>query len=170
MPRAIADSDPPSPPDVPDTEPAPPPQEAPPPAPAPAPAPPSDIVYRPMAPLPPKLEPSTESVDRTSAYVASSIAGAALLGTLICFLEFNAASDRAGQSEPGRLGTDAQAKLTAAYAEADTWRTRTLAVGGVALVSSVVAAYFWGETPPMKPRLNVQPTTGGAAVSLGGRF
>src|SRR5262245_55951286 len=117
MPRAIADSDPPVPPDVPGTEPAPPPQEAPAPAP-PALTPPSDIVYRPMPPIAPKLVPSDEPVDRTSAYVATGVAGAALLGTVVCFVEFNAASDRAGKTEPGRIGTTAQDKLTAAYDEA----------------------------------------------------
>jgi hypothetical protein len=108
--------------------------------------------------------------DRTNAYIATGITGAALLGAVYCLVKFNQASDNAGKAEPGQLGTDAEAKLRAGYEDADNWRTRTLVMGGVVLVGAVVSGYFWGESDPKRPTVNVHPTTDGAAVSLSGRF
>ena len=167
---ARADSDPPSP-DVPDTTPAPPADEtAPAPAaaaaPAPAPAPVAPPAMTPIATAPPvMIQP-----DRTNAYIATGITGAALLGAVYCLYKFNQASDNAGNTDPGRLGTDAEAKLRAGYEEADSWRTRTLVMGGAVLVGAVVSGYFWGETDPKRPAIGVHPTNDGAAVSLSGRF
>ena len=169
---ARADSDPPSP-DVPDTTPTPPADDT---ASAPAPAPATAPAPAPVAP--PAMTPAATPVavpvvpppDRTNAYIATGISGAALLGAVYCLVRFNQASDDAGKADPGRLGTDAEAKLRAGYEEADSWRTRTLVMGGAVLVGAVVSGYFWGETDPKRPAIGVHPTNDGAAVSLSGRF
>jgi len=162
VPTARADDDPPSP-DVPDTTPAPPADEtAPAPAPVAAPAMTPVVTPAPMAIVPPP--------DRTNAYIATAVTGGALVAAIYCLVKFDQSSGDAGKSDPGHLGTDAEAKLRSAYDDADTWRTRTLVMGGVVLVGAVVSGYFWGEADPKRPSIGVHPTNDGAAVSVSGRF
>jgi hypothetical protein len=164
---ARADSDPPAP-DVPDTTPTPAVDDTPP---APTAAPVAPIAPPAMTPLATTAPVMPEApADRTAAYIATGVTGAALLGAVVCLIKFNQASDDAGNSKPGQLGTDAEAKLRAAYDEADSWRTRGFVMGGVVLVGAVVSGYLWGETAPKRPALGVHPTPDGAAVSLSGRF